>query len=129
MTTFWMLAVSMTAIALVFTIPPLFRNNRTTRIDRDQLNAELIKAEAILGRDKTYYERQKQLFDEKLISREQLEAAKAQLALESAQLTLETLQNNELEQALALQNLQIAALTVAGSPKEPPVDRSANCRC
>jgi len=43
MTTFWMLAVSMTAIALVFTIPPLFSSGREPRLDRNQLNAEVIK--------------------------------------------------------------------------------------
>jgi len=43
MTTFWMLAVSMTAIALVFTIPPLFRNTREDQLDRNQLNTEVIK--------------------------------------------------------------------------------------
>jgi len=43
MTTFWMLAVSMTAIALVFTIPPLFRNSREEQLDRNQLNTEVIK--------------------------------------------------------------------------------------
>ena len=43
MTTFWMLAVSMTAIALVFTIPPLFSSRRELQLDRNQLNAEVIK--------------------------------------------------------------------------------------
>jgi cytochrome c-type biogenesis protein CcmH len=43
MTTFWMLAVSMTAIALVFTIPPLFSSRREAQLDRNQLNAEVIK--------------------------------------------------------------------------------------
>jgi cytochrome c-type biogenesis protein CcmH len=38
-----MLAVSMTAIALVFTIPPLFSNRRVARLDRNQLNVEVIK--------------------------------------------------------------------------------------
>jgi len=48
-------------------------------------NAELIKAEAILKKDKSYYERQKKLYDEKLISREQLEAAQAQYDVSEAQ--------------------------------------------
>ncbi len=44
MTTFWMLAVAMTAVALVFTIPPLFRSVREgQQFDRNQLNAEVIK--------------------------------------------------------------------------------------
>ena len=43
MNTFWMLAVAMTAIALVFTIPPLFSSRRELQIDRNQLNAEVIK--------------------------------------------------------------------------------------
>lgn len=47
--------------------------------------AELIKAEARLKRDESYYERQKNLFDEQLISREQLEQAKVQLDISKAQ--------------------------------------------
>jgi cytochrome c-type biogenesis protein CcmH len=43
MTTFWMLAVSMTAIALAFTIPPLFRSRDESQLDRNQLNTEVIK--------------------------------------------------------------------------------------
>jgi cytochrome c-type biogenesis protein CcmH len=43
MSTFWMLAVSMTAIALAFTIPPLFSSSRESKLDRNQLNAEVIK--------------------------------------------------------------------------------------
>jgi len=43
MTTFWMLAMSMTAIALVFTIPPLFSSRREAQLDRNQLNTEVIK--------------------------------------------------------------------------------------
>jgi HlyD family secretion protein len=42
------------------------------------LKAELIKAEAALKKDENFFYRQKKLFDEKLISKEQLEAAKAQ---------------------------------------------------
>jgi HlyD family secretion protein len=40
--------------------------------------AELIKANAVLKKDESFYKRQQQLYDEKLISKEQLEAAKAQ---------------------------------------------------
>jgi HlyD family secretion protein len=47
--------------------------------------AQLIEAEARLQKDKNLYERQKRLFDEQLISREQLEAAKAQYDISRAQ--------------------------------------------
>jgi len=47
--------------------------------------AQLIQADARLRRDKNFYERQKKLFEEKLISREQLEAAKAQYDISEAQ--------------------------------------------
>lgn len=58
--------------------------------DRDRAlirsnQAELIKAEAILKRDENFYLRQKKLYDEKLISREQLEAAEAQFDISKAQ--------------------------------------------
>ncbi|MBN1223437.1 MAG: efflux RND transporter periplasmic adaptor subunit [Candidatus Aminicenantes bacterium] len=51
--------------------------------DRDRavirtFRAELIKAEAQLKKDENYYSRQKRLFEAKLISRDQLEAAEAQ---------------------------------------------------
>lgn len=49
------------------------------------LQADLIRAEALLKRDENYYERQKKLYDEKLISNEQLEAAKAQDDISKAQ--------------------------------------------
>jgi len=47
--------------------------------------AQLIQADARLKRDNNLYERQKKLFEEKLISREQLEAAKAQYDISEAQ--------------------------------------------
>jgi HlyD family secretion protein len=47
--------------------------------------AQLIQADARLKRDKNFHERQKKLFEEKLISREQLEAAKAQHDISEAQ--------------------------------------------
>jgi len=47
--------------------------------------AQLIEAEARLQKDKNFYDRQKRLFDEQLISREQLEAAKAQYDISRAQ--------------------------------------------
>jgi cytochrome c-type biogenesis protein CcmH len=43
MTVFWMLVATMTVIALLFVIPPLFRSRRALQIDRDQLNTEVIK--------------------------------------------------------------------------------------
>jgi len=57
--------------------------------DRDRAlinsyNAELIKADAILKKDESYYQRQKKLYDEQLISGEQLEAAKAQYDISKA---------------------------------------------
>jgi HlyD family secretion protein len=47
--------------------------------------AELIRAEAALKKDESFYKRNKQLFEEKLISEEQLEAAKAQYDISNAQ--------------------------------------------
>jgi HlyD family secretion protein len=57
--------------------------------DRDRAlihsyKATLIKAEARLKKDESFYERQKKLWDEKLISREQLESAKAQYEISKA---------------------------------------------
>ncbi|MFQ6037933.1 MAG: efflux RND transporter periplasmic adaptor subunit [Candidatus Aminicenantales bacterium] len=58
--------------------------------DRDRariqsLKADLIRAEAVLKRDERYYNRQIKLFDENLISTEQLEQAKAQYEISKAQ--------------------------------------------
>ena len=58
--------------------------------DRDRAlihsyRAELIKAKAALKKDESYYQRQKALFIEKLVSREQLEAGKAQYDISKAQ--------------------------------------------
>jgi HlyD family secretion protein len=58
--------------------------------DRDQnyiraANADLIQAEARLKRDKNSFGRQQKLFDEELISKDQLEAAKAQFDVSEAQ--------------------------------------------
>jgi HlyD family secretion protein len=47
--------------------------------------AELIRAEAALKKDESSYKRNKKLFEEKLISEEQLEAAKAQFDISKAQ--------------------------------------------
>lgn len=58
--------------------------------DRDQnfiraANADLIQAEARLQRDKNSFKRQQKLFDEQLISEDQLEMAKAQFDVSTAQ--------------------------------------------
>jgi HlyD family secretion protein len=58
--------------------------------DRDRaqiqsLKADLIRAEAVMKRDKSFYERQLKLFDSKLISTENLESAKAQHDISKAQ--------------------------------------------
>jgi HlyD family secretion protein len=58
--------------------------------DRDQnfiraANSDLIQAEARLQRDKNVYGRQEKLFNEQLISNDQLETAKAQYDISSAQ--------------------------------------------
>jgi HlyD family secretion protein len=58
--------------------------------DRDRAfissyRADLIRAEATLKRDEKFHERQIKLFEEKLISEEQLEAAKAQYDISKAQ--------------------------------------------
>ncbi|MGD8537822.1 MAG: efflux RND transporter periplasmic adaptor subunit [Candidatus Aminicenantes bacterium] len=57
--------------------------------DRDRavirtFRAELIKADAQLKKDESFYERQKKLYDEKLISGEQLEAAKTSFDISKA---------------------------------------------
>jgi HlyD family secretion protein len=58
--------------------------------DRDRAfissyRADLIRAEATLKRDEKFHERQIKLFEEKLISEEQLESAKAQYDISKAQ--------------------------------------------
>ncbi len=58
--------------------------------DRDRAlissyKADLIRAEATLKKDEKYYERQKKLYNEKLISEELLEAANAQYEISKAQ--------------------------------------------
>ncbi|MBE0461135.1 MAG: efflux RND transporter periplasmic adaptor subunit [Candidatus Aminicenantes bacterium] len=71
-------------------------------------NAELIKAKALLKKDKSYYERQKKLYNEKLISREQLEAAEAQYDVSMAQHESITYQIKQAEASLqsSLDNLR-----------------------
>jgi HlyD family secretion protein len=51
----------------------------------DSYRADLIRAEAELKKDESSYQRNKKLFEEKLISEEQLEAAKAQYDISKAQ--------------------------------------------
>lgn len=43
MTSFWLLAIAMALLALVFTVPPLLRNRQRAVIDRDQLNTAVVK--------------------------------------------------------------------------------------
>ena len=88
--------------------------------DRDRARiqsskADLIRAEAILKKDKLYYERYKKLFEEDLISSEQLEAAKAQYDVSKAQHEAILFQIKQAEASLqsTLDNLQ---KTVYNSP-------------
>ncbi|MFP4081744.1 MAG: efflux RND transporter periplasmic adaptor subunit [Candidatus Aminicenantes bacterium] len=78
-------------------------------------NAELIKAKAILKKDESYYHRQKALYNEKLISREQLEAASAQYEISKAQYDAILYQKKQAEASLqsTLDNL---SKTVYNSP-------------
>jgi len=73
--------------------------------DRDQnfiraANSDLIQAEARLQRDKASYERQRKLFDEELISEEQLEAAQAQFDVSNAQVNAIRFQIKQAEASL-----------------------------
>lgn len=88
--------------------------------DRDRARiqsskANLIRAEAILRKDELYYERYKKLFEEDLISSEQLEAAKAQYDVSKAQHEAILFQIKQGEASLqsTLDNLQ---KTVYNSP-------------
>lgn len=90
--------------------------------DRDRAlirsyQAELIKAEAILKKDENFYLRQKKLYDEKLISREQLEAAESQFNVSEAQYESMLFQIKQAEASLqsTLDNLE---KTVFNSPIE-----------
>jgi len=81
--------------------------------DRDRariqaLKADLIRTEAVLKRDEKYHERQKQLYDQKLISRDQLEASQAQYAVSNAYHDAILFQIKQAEASLAstLDNLQ-----------------------
>ena len=88
--------------------------------DRDRAlilsyKAELIRAEARLKKDESFYERQTKLFKEKLISREQLEAAKAQHDISKAQRQA-TLYQIEQAQASLQSTLDNLNKTVYNSP-------------
>jgi HlyD family secretion protein len=75
--------------------------------------AELIKADASFKKDESFYQRQQQLFDEKLISKEQLEAAKAQYEISKAtrQSILYQIQQAEASLKSSLDNLSKTVYT------------------
>lgn len=88
--------------------------------DRDQnfiraANADLIQAEARLQRDKNSYDRQQKLFEEGVISKEQVEAAQAQYDVSAAQTNAIRFQIKQAEASLksTLDNL---AKTTYSSP-------------
>ena len=88
--------------------------------DRDRnfiraASADLIQSQARLERDRNSYERQRQLFEEELISKEQLEGAKAQFDVSAAQANAIEFQIKQAEASLqsTLDNL---AKTTYGSP-------------
>ena len=62
--------------------------------------ADLIQAEARHLRDRSFYDRQKKLFDEELISKDQLEAAKLQFDVSAAQVTVITSSIRQAEASL-----------------------------
>lgn len=66
----------------------------------NQLKAALIRSEAILNRDKNSYDRLKKLFDDQLVSREQMEAAKAQYDVSKADLNALQFQIRQAEASL-----------------------------
>lgn len=88
--------------------------------DRDQAvirtyRAELIKAEAQLKKDESFYERQKKLYDEKLISGEQLEAAKTSYDISKAAHEAITYQIRQAQASLE-STLDMLSKTVYHSP-------------
>ncbi len=90
--------------------------------DRDRAlissyKADLIRAEATLKKDERYYERQKKLYDEKLISEELLEAANAQYEISKAQQQAILFQ---IEQAQA--SLQSTLDTLSKTVYNSPID-------
>ncbi|MGB4703827.1 MAG: efflux RND transporter periplasmic adaptor subunit [Candidatus Saccharicenans sp.] len=98
-------------------IDPTYYEAQVDRIRAaiNQYKAELIRAEAQYRRDRNYYERQKQLFESGLISRDQLEAARAQYEVSSA--TLQSLRY-QIKQAEAnlKSNLEDLKKTTYNSP-------------
>lgn len=88
--------------------------------DRDRAlissyRAELIRAEATLKKDESFYSRQKKLFEENLISEEQLEAAEAQYDISKAQHKA-ILYQIEQAQASLQSTLDTLSKTVYNSP-------------
>jgi HlyD family secretion protein len=88
--------------------------------DRDQnyiraANADLIQADARLKRDKNSFDRQQKLFDEDLISKDQLEAAKAQFDVSAAQTNAIQFQIKQAEASLK-STLDSLAKTTYNSP-------------
>jgi HlyD family secretion protein len=81
--------------------------------DRDKavirsFKADLIRAEAVLNKDRRFFERQENLFEEELISKEQLEAAQAQYDISKAQYDAIMYQIKQAEASLqsSLDNLE-----------------------
>jgi len=88
--------------------------------DRDQnfiraANADLIQSEARLKRDKNSFDRQQQLFDDNLISKDQLEAAKAQYDVSVAQANAIEFQIKQAEASLK-STMDSLAKTTYNSP-------------
>lgn len=88
--------------------------------DRDRAliashRADQIRAEATLKKDESFYQRQKKLFEENLISEEQLEAAKAQYDISKAQHKA-ILYQIEQAQASLQSTLDTLSKTVYNSP-------------
>ncbi len=88
--------------------------------DRDQnfiraANADLIQSEARLKRDKGSFDRQQQLYDDNLISKEQLEAAKAQYDVSVAQTNAIEFQIKQAEASLK-STMDSLAKTTYNSP-------------
>ncbi len=88
--------------------------------DRDRaairiFRAELIKAEAQLKKDESFYARQQKLYDEKLISGEQLEAAKTTFEISKAQNEAILYQIKQAQASLE-STLDVLSKTVYNSP-------------
>lgn len=100
-------------------IDPTYYEAQVDRIKASisQYQAELIKAEAQYRRDKNYYERQEKLYESDLISKDQLEAARAQYEVASA--TIQSLRY-QIQQAEAnlKSNLEDLKKTTYVSPIE-----------